>query len=401
MKNNACVIPSGLTPPAELFEGLLEARREEERAPLKRTGPTEFYASVTDALAAVAPAYSTVFAVGFDNLDIFLRAGYRVTHGAADVAIARGGEREFALARKAGCNKLVLVPTHAYAAVASPYYRKTDGAFAVMAHGEIPDAAVFDPADIDRNLASVFGEIVSLDLCAFDYAFGARLRGKNVDLGLCTEVGALVSSTTAALKSHEKERALAAKLLADAGKKAARIVERAPHLLHGSGAAQTAEAVRMLYAAEERPLGMRGETEMLLAAVVTDFYVKNLGPAPLAFPPDNNKRIDSICEYLGVDIRKACVHASAVYPPAKMRLHEYRRAEFRAEQTRMLVAVKNRLTSAKQVFKRLYPDDGYGLKTLVDKTDLGLCLSLAPDVFSAHTMLSFLKQTGRLEKFLV
>ena len=68
---------------------------------------------------------------------------------------------------------------------------------------------------------------------------------------------------------------------------------------------------------------------------------------------------------------------------------------------RLLAELKNRHAAAWQVFKRLYPDDGYSLKSLVDKTDIGICLALAPDVFNADTMLSFLKQTGRLEKYIV
>ena len=63
--------------------------------------------------------------------------------------------------------------------------------------------------------------------------------------------------------------------------------------------------------------------------------------------------------------------------------------------------LKNPHPAAWLVFTRLYPDDGYSLKSLVDKTDIGICLALAPDVFNADTMLSFLKQTGRLEKYIV
>lgn len=405
MKNNtdfARSLRSELISPSELFGALLDAQEPAPRTqPRIQPASTEFYSTVGDALSAVAPTGSTVYAVGFDNLDCFLRAGYRICDGDADVAIARGGEREFAKARTVRCRKLVLAPTHAYAAAACDAFRTTDGAFGVMRHGDKPDAAVFDPDDIDRNLASIFGELVALDLCAFDLAFGARMRGDAPDAKLCAEVGALVSATTAALKGNEKNRKKAAVILTDAGKKAARITERTPELLHASGAAQMSEAVRMLYAAEERPLGMRGETEMLLAAVIVDFYIKNLGTDTLAFPPDNNRRLDSVCEYFNTDIRRACVYMSAVYPPLKMRLCEYRRAEFRSEQTRLLVDVKNRQAAARQVFKRLYPDDGYGLKTLVDKPDLGLCLSLAPDVFAADSMLTFLKQTGRLDKYIV
>ena len=63
--------------------------------------------------------------------------------------------------------------------------------------------------------------------------------------------------------------------------------------------------------------------------------------------------------------------------------------------------IKRLNSGAGHLLKRLYPDDGYGLKTLIDKTDIGICLALAPDVFAADTMLSFLKQTGRLEKYIV
>lgn len=362
---------------------------------------TAFYGNVIEALRQVAPAGSTVCAIGFDEIDAFLRAGYRVVERAADVVIARGGEREFAAARKTSGKKLILAPTHAYAAAATDLYRRMDDTFAVMERGVKPCAAVFDATDIDRNLASIFGEIVSLDLCAFDLTFGAHMRGDRADEIPTADVAELVTDTVAQLKPLEKNRGEISKVLVEAGKKAARIVETAPELLHASGAAQMTEAFRMLYAAEDRPLGMRGETEMLLCPFVTDFYIKNLNGSQPDFPPDNNRRIDSVCEYFDTDIRRACVHASAIYPPIKMRLCEYRRDEFRAEQAKLLSELKHRQIAALQIFKRLYPDDGYCLKTLVDRSDLGICLALAPDVFAADSMLSFLKQTGRLEKYIV
>ncbi|MCM1368338.1 MAG: hypothetical protein NC184_05990 [Roseburia sp.] len=362
---------------------------------------TAFFDSLEAALAAAAPQGSAVHAVGFDSVDAILGAGYRVTDGDADITIARGGEREFSKARETACDKLILFPTHAFAAAATDVYRKSDAAFAVMERGQKPFAAVFDARETDRNLASVYGEIVSLDLCAFDAAFAARMRGEKTDEPATSEISRLVSELTAELKAVEKDRAAISAALTEAGKKAARIIERRPQLLHASGASQTAEALRMLYSAEERPLGMRGETEMLLCPYVTDFYIKNLNTRGLDFPPDNNRRIDSVCEYFATDIRRACVYATAIYPPIKMRLCEYRRDEFRAELISRLADIKRRQYAAWQVFKRLYPDDGYCLKTLVDRTDLGICLALAPDVFGADTMLSFLKQTGRLEKYIV
>ncbi len=363
---------------------------------------TLFFSDLESALSAAAPQGSTVVAIGFDCADKLLRLGYRTVERDGDLVLARGGEREFYHARRAAQNaKLIFIPTHAFAAAATNAYRATDGVFAVMRTGNKPFAAVFDPLEIDRNLASIFGEIVSLDLCAFDTAFSEQMRGEPIDYATLQRVAVLVENTVASLGGICKIRSESARVLTEAGKTAAEIVSDKPELLHSSGAAQMTEALRMLYSAEDRALGMRGETEMLLGAYVTDFYIKNLCDEPISFPPDNGRRIDSVCEYFNADLRRACIYNTPVYPPLKMRLCEYRRDEFRAEQTKLLTEVKRRQTNAWNVFKRLYPDDGYALKTMIDKPDLGVCLALAPDVFTADSMLSFLKQTGNLDRYIV
>ncbi len=363
---------------------------------------TRFFDNALDALRTAVPEGGSIIFIGFDDLEPFLRAGYRPVERYADAVIVRGGEREFCEARKrASGAKLILVPTHAYAAAATADYRTTDDAFAVTAHGDMPFAAVFDKSCIDDNLASVFGEIVALDLCAFDMAFACHMRGDAPNTEVSDEIATLVDSLTSALTPVTKNRTEAARLLCDAGKRAAMIASKSPEILHCSGAAQTAEALRMLYCAEDRPLGMRGETEMLLCGFVSEFYLKNLTGSPIDFPPDNNKRIDSICEYFKQDVRKACLFTTPIYPPLKMRLCEYRRNEFRSELTKHLAAVKHRHNAAFKVFKRLYRDDGFELSTLIDRSDLGLCLALAPDVFAADSMLSFLKQTGKLDKYII
>ncbi len=363
---------------------------------------TLFFSTLAEALGSAAPVGSSIKPIGFDNTDVFLRAGYRLVESEQDVTVARGGEREFALAReKAQGSKLITVPTHAYAAAAASVYRTEDKAFAKMQKCAPPYAAVFDAFELDANAASVFGEIVALDLCAFDMVFASRMRGDCVNTEVKNRVAELVSNTTNKLRAREKDRRYVETVLVDAGKTAAAIVADCPELLHCSGAAQTAEALRMLYSAEDRPLAMRGETEAVLADAVCDFYIKNISDDTFRFPPDNNRRIDSVCEYFGTDIRHACIHAAPIYPPLKMRLYEYRRNEFRAETASLLADVKSRQRNAAQVFKRLYADDGYAMRSIVDKTDLGICIALAPDVFDGDSMLSFLKQTGKLEEYLI
>ncbi|MCH5351395.1 MAG: hypothetical protein J1F39_05470 [Clostridiales bacterium] len=362
----------------------------------------QYYSTLAEALSSTAPAGSTVKPIGFDNAEIFLRAGYRTVERDQDVTVVRGGETEFAAARKeALSSKLIVVPTHDYAAAATSRYRAESKAFARMKEGALPHAAVFDANELNENAASIFGELIALDMCAYDMTFASRMRGESVDVETPQRVAHLLSSATDKLRTREKDRRHVEEVLTEAGKTAAKIVEECPKLLHCSGAAQTYEAHRMLCRAENRQLGMRGETEAVICFAVCDFYIKNITDNSFRFPPDNARRIDSVCEYFGADIRCAAIYADPIYPPIKMRLYEYRRNEFRAEITKLLAGVKSRQAAAVQVFKRLYPDDGYGVRSLVDKTDLPLCLALAPDVFAGDSMLSFLKQTGKLEEYIV
>ncbi len=361
---------------------------------------TLFFDNALSALKSASPEGSTVCLVGFDRADIFLRAGYRLVERDGDVAIARGGEREFNAARKTNCAKLILAPTHGYLSAASAVYRTVDHGFAKKSVGAMPYAAVFDSEDIDPNLASVFGEIIALDLCAFDSAFGSLMRGEKLNISLCTEVARMVTDVTAALRPIEKTRTEQSKTLVAFAQKAASIVAAHPELAYSSGACQLSEAYRMLCTAEDRPLGMRGETEAVLGDYVLDFYVKSFGRGA-TFPPDNNRRIDSLCTYFNADVRRACVHTTPIAPPQNMRLMEYRLNEYKPELVRLLVEAQQRKTAARQVFRRLYPDDGYCLKSLVDKTDIPLLLALAPDVFAADSMLSYIKQTGNLERYIV
>ncbi|MDE6618575.1 MAG: hypothetical protein K2K13_06090 [Clostridiales bacterium] len=360
-----------------------------------------FFADTLTALNATAPEGSSVYAIGFDDTDFILRAGYRLTDGECDVCLARGGNAEFRAARRTVRKKLILLPTHDYPAAACERYRAEIKAFATLRKCKKPFAVVFDESDTHFNHASLFGEIVALDLAAFDAEFSARMDGRRIVGNTAERIATLVTELTAELKGAEKDCKAVKSALVKAGKNAAEIVMDCPELLCSSGAAQAAEAYRMLCAAEQRQPCMRGELEMILGAYVTDFYIKSLSTMQFEFPPDNNKRIDSMTSNLGVDVRRACVHISPIYPPQKLMLYEYRIKEFRAELMRALTAVVRRRSEAWQVFKRLYPDDGYCLKTLVDKSDAPLCVALAPDVFRADSLLSFLKQTGKLEKYVI
>lgn len=363
---------------------------------------TMFYTELSAALKSLAPEGSAVFAIGFDDTTELLRAGYKLADSCetAFLTVARGGTAEFEQAKRTATDRLVLCPIRDYCSVATEYYRAHDKAFAVTKVGKKPDAAVFDSRLIDSP-ASVFGELAALELCAFDYMFGAVLRGESCDRTLSAAVAELVAELTAALKGKEKDDAHVRSALITACQTAARLIEKTPALLGCSGATQTYEALRMLCTHESRSVPPRGDAEMLLAVSLTDFYIKNAAAEKPLFPPNNGKRIDSVCEYLGADLIRATVYVSPVYPPKKLKLCEYRCREFGREQLQMLCDMRGRLANAFSVFKRLFPDDGYALKNMIPAEDIGICIALAPDVFAADSMLSYFKQTGLLEKLIV
>ncbi|MCH5154026.1 MAG: hypothetical protein J1F71_02315 [Clostridiales bacterium] len=361
---------------------------------------TLFFCDEITAIKAASPEGSTVSVVGDVNEEGILRAGYRVVKDNSDICLARGGEDEFAIARKKTYKKLIVSATHDYPAAACAIFRAEKNLFAEMITCNKPFAAVFDKSLMSNNRAELFGEIVALDLSAFDMDFCARMEGRRTD-DAAKRVATLITELTDSLKKAEKDEDAQKDALIRAGKCAAEIVADYPLLLHASGAAQATEAYRMLLKYENRQAGMRGETEMLFGTYITDFYMKSLSADGFYFPPDNNKRIDSITSSLGADIRRACVHVEPIYPPQKLMLYEYRVKEFRVELMRALNGIAKRRMDAWQVFKRLYPDDGYCLKHMLDRTDAPLCIALAPDVFKSNSMLSFLKQTGKLEKYVI
>ncbi|MCH5155714.1 MAG: hypothetical protein J1F69_03825 [Clostridiales bacterium] len=374
-------------------------REYEERT--ESPAETVFFDDVMTALKSAAPEGSTVRAIGFDSNDVFLRAGYRVTDGDCDVCIARGGEKEFTAARLCVHKKLILMPTHDYPAAACERFRTEEKSFACLRTGKKPFGAVFDKTAAVQNHAALFGEIVALDLAAFDVEFSARMDGRRIDGEIAMQIAKLITELTDQLKKAEKDNAAQKSALTDAGRRAAHLLAKTPALLHASGASQAVEAYRMLCVAEKRTVGMRGELLMLFGAYITDFYIKSLNTARFFFPPDNNKRIDSITANLGADVRRTCVHIAPIYPPQKLLLCEYRVREFKSELIKKLTDIIKRQNNAWHVFKRLYPDDGYCLKKLLDKTDAPLCVALAPDVFKSNSMLSYLKQAGRLEKYVI
>lgn len=269
-----------------------------------------------------------------------------------------------------------------------------------------PDIVVCDIQSVLNNdlLAEAFAAVCVLDLAAFDLNFSRHMTGEKSEDEYANNVARLIDGLINSLEHIAKDKALSAAELTKALANAARLTAQiGKDALYQSGAVQVYEAIRMLFTAEQRTLPPRYTAEFLLMGSLIDYYMKNLvsSQPDLLFPPDNCRRIDALCEYFHSDIRLAAASITPIFPPIKMRLAEYRSEEFHSSHITSIANVKSRYSRALTVFKRLHSDDGFALKSMFDPTDISICLSLAPDVFINDSMLSFFKQTGQLEKYII
>lgn len=371
---------------------------------------TVFKDNLDSAIECAAPKGATVYAP--DEFKSRVAAnGYIPVDNACDalVFLSGGGNLECSRVRELAARrevKLIFLPRYdlIFSALDTVYTVK--GGFAATKSGVAPDIVVFDKTELltQERLYNAFGQICALDLGAFDMAFAAHMNGEAPDLAFAAEtaklVDALITEATPVVKDANK----LAEVICRFAEPAAKLVAARPLSVYGSGTAQMYEALRMLFAAENRPMALRGETEFLSAGALIDYYLaalKSPPPSVPVFPPDNCRRIDAVCEYFKTDVRLAAAMNTPVFPPLKMRIAEYRSNEFKSEYLRLLDGVKRRYARALPAFKHMHSDDGYSLKNLFESADVSLCLALAPDVFPAGSMLSFYKQTGDLDKYII
>lgn len=361
---------------------------------------TYYSSSLEAALSALLPKGSAVYYNGDPR--VIESEGYRVV-GADDAQciVYSGGEAESAIARaNAVGKKLIAVPTADFCTVLLNFHRTVKRGFAHVVASKVPDAVVLSESAFD-DCASAFGSILSLSAAAFDMTFARRMEGKDCDNIYVERILKLCDDLTDALTGIEKNDKERRKVLTAKAFEAMKLVATAgADSVYQSGVSQVYEASRMLFTAEGRTVPERGKGEYLLCATLLDYYLAHLTLQDgLRFPPDNSRRIDRVSECFNCDLSLAAAYVSPIFPPLKMRLSEYRTKEFSAQHRALLKRVIETYRRSNSVFKRLLPDDGFSLSNIFDQSDCALCLALAPDVFSADSFLSFMKQTGSLDRY--
>ncbi|MCL2797073.1 MAG: iron-containing alcohol dehydrogenase [Firmicutes bacterium] len=269
-----------------------------------------------------------------------------------------------------------------------------------------PFSGVFCDMDFLTDLPpalipAAFGELAAKAVSLFDYKFAHLIAGERFCPHLYELGFAAIDETLARFRDRVLGEKEAAAILAESSLRFSALGQLTGNSrLFCGGEAQAAHALRLLFKHEQRPLKLRGETEFLLSRIVLEVY-KNFLARPANFfvpPPSNARRAEKITEYLGVPEKTAIGKMRAIPSPEKLKLFSYRLNEYRDELYEAVCLNAVRLNRAWRVFKRLYPDDGFGLVNYIEPPDAALALALAPDLKEKFTLLSFMKDAGLLDE---
>ena len=170
-----------------------------------------------------------------------------------------------------------------------------------------------------------------------------------------------------------------------------------------SGAdSQAAHVISILYNFEERDSISKGAAQLIFAKVINCIYHRFLGSNARFFtpPPDNNMRLSCIEEFLGISELVAIKKIRPLMEAKKLELNSYRLGEHRQDLFSLASLNNARLERAYKLFKSIYDDDGFWLKTAIDSSSTSLCVSLGADLKDKFTLLSHMKDLGLLDEYI-
>jgi len=258
----------------------------------------------------------------------------------------------------------------------------------------------FLKVETDTKLAGAFGELFSKFIALLDYNV-AHFVAKEP---FCKEIlrqGFLILDD--GLKLLERKGKMDSVEIANIALKFSALTQLSGNSrLFSGGESQSAHALRILLAREERKILNRGEAEFILARALACIYQRFLGTRTRFFtpPPDNNMRLERIEEFLGIDEKSAIKKIRPVLEAKKGEIQSYRLNENREELFSVASLNATRFKKSLKIFKGIYEDDGFWLGTALDSSDTALSISLGPDLKDKFTLLSHMKDMGLLDEYI-
>ena len=252
-----------------------------------------------------------------------------------------------------------------------------------------------------RLVAAGFGELISRMLSLTDYHIAAIFDGQNYCRATAAEAYEIITECGDFAGRLQRGDRRLIKAIAEANLKLSLLSQGlGGSQLYAGGDVQATFCSDMLARREGRRPLIFGETAFIYARNLARFYLEACKLRYEGFlpPPDNNRRMELIAEYLGVDFMAAPKKLRSICGFDRLKLMNYKLSEYAEELKRELGTVVRTLALAERTFKRLYDDDGYAVTGSVDEGSL--CVALAPDVKERFTFLTYLKQAGLLDNFL-
>lgn len=287
-----------------------------------------------------------------------------------------------------------------YGAVLEPRaHLKREGGIAVC-EGKLPDLVYIDYDGLIRvgedALASGYGRVLSKLVACFDYYFSGKIYGTV----FCPEImnAVLRSITRLLFQDGDVRSGYSVKLLSDSALRLA-IFERLAGGLWG-GEYQLGTTIERYLFTATRDKRLFGENLFISSVVVSGLYRSFLSKrAPLCPPPDRSRSVVGMRRLLLIPDTFSLATLRGY--EGKFSVDEFKLSIYREELCDMADKIALLVREGLRLIRRIYSDAGFFMKYYLGAEEMLRLLSLSPDYTERPTLLTYVKDSGVLEKYAV
>lgn len=252
--------------------------------------------------------------------------------------------------------------------------------------------------------AAGYGLILSKKTALFDWAFSARLTGEKY----CPDIAEQADSCIAeAVKLSEglmaEDKAAAAGLCEILLRLSLLSQALKSSRLSNGGETHLCHALEGMLNAENKQKRLYGENLFLSAVFLSKVYRAFLKAELTDFiaPPDLSMRAEKLAALLKTSEAAALARIKPYMPEESAELFKHKFKEYRADFLREALKTEQTLGEAQKVFNRLYSDAGFWMKNYLHEQDYKEAFALAPDLREKYTALTYMRDLGLLDRYLV
>jgi glycerol dehydrogenase-like iron-containing ADH family enzyme len=249
------------------------------------------------------------------------------------------------------------------------------------------------------------GLIASKYPSLFDWYFSHIFSLKEFDYKISEAVFNILESF--AQKSHDlikKDKGAYSELVQTQLKISALINLSKSTALLGGGETGALNVLEMFFHKENRPIRLRGENLFLASKIILRAYKAWLNKLKLSegyfYLPDNSLRIEKLTDYLGFGELEALNRIKTLDNYEQWEIMQYKWSEYSQDLNQKIARYCDGFDKYERIFKRVYDDAGFWTTKYLTEADIMLMIGLAPDATRNFTLISFIKFTGQLDKYL-